>query len=179
MRHCVKEVLWALYIILFLSVCHAKNTASSFCVPRVSKLLAILYFQWNIALNNQGTEIYQFEVSGILLVASPHLVFFLFRAKSQHEPQPIDARKPDFFLYQLSQTKFLISSPKNNNPDDRWREAIMWACFWWPVTNGAFICSLFGGIYKAVIGIWWYFGTVKTCNKCPRTDITVSPPGSN
>ena len=83
------------------------------------------------------------------------------------------------FFYQLSQTKFLISSPNNKNPDDRWREAIMWAAFWWPVTNGAFICSLFGGIYKAVIGIWWHFVTVKTRNKCPRTDVTVSRPGSN
>ena len=44
-------------------------------------------------LTNYGMEIYQFEASVILLVASPHLVFFLFRAKSQAEPQPIDARK--------------------------------------------------------------------------------------
>ena len=71
------------------------------------------------------------------------------------------------------------SSPAKNSFNKRSREAIMWAGFWWPVTNSAFICSLFGGIYKAVIGIWWHFVTVKTCNKCPRTDITVSPPGSN
>ena len=85
---------------------------------------------------------------------------------------PTKKRMPCFEVRNWSPTK-------NKSSDKRRREAIMWAGFWWPVTNSAFICSLFGGIYKAVIGIWWHFVTVKTCNKCPRTDITVSPPGSN